>query len=219
MTVTTCAHVRLALGVYVLGSIDPADRPAVEEHLAQCPSCRDELASLAGIPGLLGRLEEPEVVGLADPPDSAGQLLNRTLRAAAAHRRSRRRRVLLRAAALVLLLTGIGAGAKVLTSGNNTSAPATVSLTSTAGPLSVRAGLTARAWGTSVDLRLSGVPGGYRCRVVAVSRDGGTDTAASYTSTYAGSMLVSGATALQLAEITELRIIDTSGRTLVSMPR
>ncbi|MEP6463703.1 MAG: zf-HC2 domain-containing protein [Frankiaceae bacterium] len=220
MTVTTCAHVRLALGVYVLGSIDPADRPAVEEHLAQCPSCRDELASLAGIPGLLGRLEEPEVVALADPPDSDGQLLSRILRAAAAaHRRSRRRRVLLSAAALVLLLTGIGAGAKVLTSRDNTSAPATVSLTSTAGPLSVRAGLTARAWGTSVDLRLSGVPGGYRCRVVAVSRDGGTDTAASYTSTYAGSMLVSGATALQLAEITELRIIDTSGRTLVSMPR
>lgn len=217
----TCAQLRLALGVYVLGSIDPAERALVDRHLAECDSCRDEVASLAGIPGLLGRLTEPEVAVLADPPADDGKLLDRILTtAAASHRRARRRRVLAAAAAIVLLATGIGTGAKVLISDRTTPPPAaTVQLSTTAGPMTVRAGLTAKGWGTMVDLRLTGVPGGHRCRVVAVNRDGSTEIAASYTSTYTGTMSVSGATGFPLTDITEVRINDAAGKTLIAMPR
>ena len=50
-----CADVRLQLGVYVFGAITPADRAIVVWHLDGCPHCRDELAGLAGLPGLLLR--------------------------------------------------------------------------------------------------------------------------------------------------------------------
>ena len=47
---------RQALGSYLVGALDPAERATVEAHLAGCPSCREELASYAGIPGLMSRL-------------------------------------------------------------------------------------------------------------------------------------------------------------------
>ncbi len=51
-----CAEVRLALGVYVIGVIDPGERALVDQHLAACPKCRAELAGLAGLPAWLGSL-------------------------------------------------------------------------------------------------------------------------------------------------------------------
>lgn len=60
-----CGHVRLELGVYVLGAIAAADRSAVGAHLACCADCRDELAELAGLPGLLSRVS----------PDNAERLV------------------------------------------------------------------------------------------------------------------------------------------------
>jgi anti-sigma factor RsiW len=58
-----CAQARHELGVYVLGAIGPAGRARVDQHLAACPRCREELAGLAGLPGLLRRV----------PPDVAMQ--------------------------------------------------------------------------------------------------------------------------------------------------
>ena len=48
-----CREIKQALGVYVLGAIDPAERAQVDEHLASCADCREELASLAGSPARL----------------------------------------------------------------------------------------------------------------------------------------------------------------------
>lgn len=217
----SCAELRLALGVYILGSIDPAERAMVDRHLALCPSCRNEVAGLAGIPGLLGRLAEAEVTALADPPAADDRLLGRILTAAAAaHRRNTLRgRLLAAAAAVILLAAGAGTGAALVAGRDTPTPPGAVRLTSAAGPVSVSAALTPKAWGTSVDLRLSGVPGGHRCRLVAVSRNGTTDVAASYLSTASGRANVTGATAMKIAEISALRIVDTDGRTLVTLPR
>ena len=41
-----CPEVRISLGVYVLGAIDPAERAVVDAHLATCRDCRDELAEI-----------------------------------------------------------------------------------------------------------------------------------------------------------------------------
>ena len=51
-----CADTRQALGVYVLGAIDPAERSLVDAHVSGCPECQDELAGLAGLPALLSRV-------------------------------------------------------------------------------------------------------------------------------------------------------------------
>lgn len=44
----------------MLGASNPADRRRFETHLRSCPDCRGEVASLAGLPGLLRRLTEGE---------------------------------------------------------------------------------------------------------------------------------------------------------------
>jgi predicted anti-sigma-YlaC factor YlaD len=51
-----CASIRLELGVYLLGAIEPASRAVVDRHLVACPSCRAELSGLAGLPSLLRRV-------------------------------------------------------------------------------------------------------------------------------------------------------------------
>jgi hypothetical protein len=111
-----CADVRTALGVYVVGAIDPAERGRVEAHLEGCPACRDELAGLAGLPALLGRVEEAQleqVAGSGQGPDP--QLLDGLLARAAERRRGPfGRRVAgfgrwapLAAAACLLLVVGV----------------------------------------------------------------------------------------------------------------
>ncbi|MBV9794358.1 MAG: zf-HC2 domain-containing protein [Actinobacteria bacterium] len=72
-----CADTRQALGVYVLGAIDPAERALVDEHVASCDDCRAELADLAGLTSLLSRVDADEIglFALEDtgqPPAGAG---------------------------------------------------------------------------------------------------------------------------------------------------
>ncbi|MEU8799026.1 zf-HC2 domain-containing protein [Spirillospora sp. NPDC048819] len=79
-----CTDVRTALGSYVLGSLDSGERSQVEAHLADCPACRDELAGLAGLPAMLGRVEESQLDQMAGPPP---ELLDGLLARAAERRR------------------------------------------------------------------------------------------------------------------------------------
>ncbi len=111
-----CAGVRSQLGVYLTGSILPADRAVVVRHLASCAACRAELADLAGLPGLLRRPAcqvAAEMPG-QDPPRGrpagsapGGAQLSRLMRNVA--RRRRRRRWLL-ALAVVALVVVAGTG-------------------------------------------------------------------------------------------------------------
>jgi hypothetical protein len=106
-------------GAYVLGALTPAERADFERHLASCPSCRENVANLAVLPGLLGRLDPGRAVALTSgtahepaPPT----LLPRVLAAAAQRRRfdrrrSRRRRTALTAAlslTVIALVAAVG---------------------------------------------------------------------------------------------------------------
>jgi hypothetical protein len=44
-------------GAYVLGALSPADRQEFERHLPGCVDCTQSVAELAGLPGLLGRVD------------------------------------------------------------------------------------------------------------------------------------------------------------------
>ena len=41
----------------MLGALAPAERADYERHLAGCAACRESVAELAVLPGLLGRLD------------------------------------------------------------------------------------------------------------------------------------------------------------------
>jgi anti-sigma factor RsiW len=74
-----CADTRQALGIYVLGAIDPAERALVDAHVAGCRECREELAGLAGLPALLSRVDADEIgrIFLADADPEADLDLGR----------------------------------------------------------------------------------------------------------------------------------------------
>jgi anti-sigma factor RsiW len=79
---------------YVIGALSPAERLEFERHLGECDDCTRTIRELAGIPGLLGRVEpdvlEHPVVG-GHVPETLLPTLSRQVRGA------RRRRTLIAA--------------------------------------------------------------------------------------------------------------------------
>ena len=120
-----CTDTRQALGVYVLGAIDPAERSQVDRHITGCRECRDELAGLAGLPALLSRVSadevgrisgedaEPVPAGAAPPEDFVESVLSLT---AARRRRNRRWQAVAAAAAVVIAAAGAVAGFRLSSS-------------------------------------------------------------------------------------------------------
>lgn len=148
MQTMDCSEARPALGVYVLGVIDPEERALVDSHLATCPECRAELAGLAGLPAVLAQVSTEEALALEsdEPPqqrpakdDSPGgtrppgpepepeaspELLGTVLDLTAARRRRRNwRNGILAAAAAVVIAAGTFGGVR-LAVGNGPQFPA-----------------------------------------------------------------------------------------------
>ena len=99
-----CADIRVQLGIYVFGAITPPDRATVVRHLGTCANCRDELAGLAALPGLLLRPPAMAVASsddLAAPePEPGPAPVNRTLTAVTQRRRRHRQLAAVAATAL-----------------------------------------------------------------------------------------------------------------------
>jgi hypothetical protein len=62
---------------------------------------------------------------------------------------------------------------------------------------------------------MSGAAPGERCRLVARARDGRTEIAATWWTTYGGSAEVTGAAAIPAAELAALDVVTVQGRRLV----
>jgi Putative zinc-finger len=203
---------RLSLGAYVLGALDPVERAAVDGHLSRCRACRDELADLAAMPGLLSRVRVEDVLEPAPSPSpAAAERLIGRLRVA---RRARRRR--LGAAAGALALAAIAAGAIVLgTQASGGSNVASVSATSARTGVTASFGLRPAAWGTAVRVRLRGVPPNTRCKLIAYSRGGRREVAGTWRATYDGTADVQAATAIPRGQLASLEVATAGGRRLV----
>jgi anti-sigma factor RsiW len=179
-----CDEIRQALGVYVVGAIDPAERSMVDRHLATCSACRDELAGLAGLPALLGRvtLEEAErgpggAAQLQAPPQLLGSMLTEQARWRGA---KRRRNILVAVAASVAMIAGAGAAAAALVSGTARPPAAaahevrwtTVSAHNAATNISASVRYRPRSWGTEMNVWVSGVPVGTKCQLWVTDSSG-----------------------------------------------
>ena len=77
---------------YVLGALPPDDRQRYVAHMTECPDCRSSVRELAGLPGLLARVDPGDVAGLGRIPEPAPQtILPRRHRVVAADRFRQRR--------------------------------------------------------------------------------------------------------------------------------
>jgi len=152
-------------GPYVLGALASAERSDYERHLAGCPICRAEVAEVAGLPGLLGRLEPAMVQRIAaigtpsaDPPGP--QLLSRVVAAAGLERRRRmRRRIWVRtatavAAVCVALIVVFGMGMVGGPSPVPKAAPSltTMHAVAASAPISAQVALTPVRGGTQISM-------------------------------------------------------------------
>lgn len=205
-----CAEVRLSLGVYVLGAIDPAERALVDAHLVTCRDCRDELAGLAGIPALLARVNPEELERISaespraeqtasgewDPPVSdvaPPELIDTVVSLAAVRRRKSRWRYAAGAAAAAAVAGGVFGG---LAASRPPAplAPAVASVPFDPGkttwdqatgtnPTGVGVTVTyaPEKWGEVLAAKTWGIPVGTTCQLWVVHKDGSRTKATEWT--------------------------------------
>ena len=169
---SSCREIRQALGVYVLGAIDPAERAQVDAHLATCPSCREELASLAGLPAMLRKVPVVEAERLASPdaePDlsvvpSEDMLKSLVARTTNVRRMHRWRGALAAAAAVIVALGGGAAIATAMQPGHSTvNEQWKTALGGGAGGIHLTVRYRQVASGTLMETNVTGAPEGATC--------------------------------------------------------
>jgi hypothetical protein len=167
----SCRQIRQLLGVYVVGAIDPAERAHVDAHLAACRECREELAGLAGLPALLGRVPlidaerlSEDDHGLPDMDEPPAELLNSLLRRVAGRRRTRRWRSILALAATVAIAAG---GSAAVVQASHSGAPAVGAqevVRASNAHLTSWVAYSATPWGgTAMRVTVKGIPPGTAC--------------------------------------------------------
>jgi Putative zinc-finger len=232
MSGPACRDIRLALGVYVVGAIEPTERTIVDVHLSHCPSCREELAGLAGLPALLGRvpvgdaerlaLDNAELKDLEEPP---AKLLSSLLDEVAARRKTRRWRVITAAAAVAVIAVGGGLAGGIAVSSSR--GPATASGQSGKPDfvqgVNLPAHITAdisyapAAAGTTIQVRVTGIAPGTHCQFWVVRSDGQRSLADSWTVAYGQQGYSPVASPVSAARIGSF-LVTSHGKTLVSIP-
>jgi hypothetical protein len=210
----SCHDATVALGAYLVGALDPRERADLDQHLSHCPACRDELAALAPLPGLLSRLTLDEAVSGPPPVDDA--MLERLLAASSRDRRvASHRRWLAAAAAVVVLAGGTTAGLVGWRSAHQTHWQR---VHATASGVHMSVDHEPASTGTALELWLRGVPADERCRLIAISDTGARDVAGSWEATYSGTAVIKGTTSIPRAHLRRLVIETYDGKQLVAAP-
>ena len=232
-----CPEVRLSLGVYVLGAIDPAERALVDSHLATCRDCRDELAGLAGLPALLARVSTEEAIALAvtDGPavpldeitEPPRELLATVLDLTAARRRRRRwREAALGLAAALIIASGVFGGLQL---GSGSGSPSTVanglfpgtpnSAWDTAqgqsGTTAATVTYRSMGWGTQLDTKVTGIPVGTNCQLYVIDSTGQRVLAGGWvTDNDEGAVWYPGSAAVPIKDVTGFQLTVAHGQTI-----
>jgi hypothetical protein len=218
---------------FVLGALSPAERTAYERHLATCSFCREAVADIAVLPGLLGRLGPDDLERLLQPdPPAARSTRNRTYSLVTAAQTTRRKerkrmRVLSTAVASACLALVIGLGTVV---GFNRD-PATPS--PTAGPTIAMAPVGAGV-SVSAQLNISGMPGGtkvnlvcfyakkdpdmkpYTVRLMAYGPDEEQEQLGSWVASPGKEFSMSGVTHFGNGTLSRLTLVRNDGKTLLA---
>lgn len=219
-------------GAYVLGALAPADRAAYERHLAGCAACREAVAEVAVLPGLLGRLDPMTLEEFLPPPPEISRMPDLIATARDRRRRERtrnRRRYAVTAlvAAAFALVLGIG-GAFVLRP-VSPPAPSTqaVRMVSMA-PVSAKTpalhaeiGLNGTKWGTEVTMHCGyDATAGYgkanTFRLVARGPGDATEQIASWLAAPGDDVNLRGATRFTDADLVRLELLRADGTLVLS---
>ena len=213
-------HVREALGAYTLGALDPDEAAAVRRHLAECQACAAEHHELAPLPAILATAEGAHAAA-AEPlsPAFEERLLDAYARDHATRPRSRRRR---RPKRRWLAAGGLAAGvaavvlAVLLAGSDSPSAPGGYDVAFRpvgAGDARGQAKLESGGEGTTLHLRVDGLPGGEGAVYeVLCDAEGWTATAGTFRTDGRGSAYAILTTAMRRGEYDAIRIVRRGHR-------
>ena len=230
----TCGFAHLD-AVYVLGALAPNERLEFARHLAGCAECSRSVRELAGLPGLLARVDLDELEP-ADGPPLPSTLLPSLVREVG--RAQRRRSVLVGAvaatvAAVVATALAVWAGVEADREPGSPASPAAAA-TRTPGlpmvpvaPTAVRADVlvTNVAWGTRLDVTCSyaaededyEASGGAEYALVVRTRDGRAEQVATWRGLPGRTMRLSAATATSRSEIETVEMRTADGVVLLRL--
>lgn len=211
-----CDAVRLSLGAYALGTLEPGEEHDIEAHLGSCRVCRSELAQLEPVVPLLAGLAADDVRPQGPSDDLFGRIAAAAEAAGATSSPRPHRwlpaRSVVAAAASVLLVAGVGAAVGLATSSDR---PGDIVASSSDGGVQLTVRATEQGTGTRLDLTVSGLPEHEQCHLVAEAADGSVHDAGSWAATYDGTARVTEATDVAQADLRRLALYDEDGRRLV----
>ncbi|MCE6998791.1 zf-HC2 domain-containing protein [Saccharothrix sp. S26] len=210
---------------YVLGSLSPGERREFEGHLAGCPECSADVASFAGVPGILSVVPRDRALDLLEPePDADEPPPPTVLTGLVAAERSRRRRarLLVAAALVVAAFTGAAVALAVrpaapdVTAGAPPPVPDVAMHQTMPSPVTASVHLVDEPWGTRIEVLCSyAVPDGppppvfaYSLHVVAA--DGTATRVATWTAGPGSTTRPVATTELNRSDITgiEIRLVQ-----------
>lgn len=217
-------------GAYVLGALSPGERDRYEAHLAQCVECREAVASLAVLPGLLGRLSAADAERPGRSEFVTEQRLPKLVRTVARSRRRQRWRVVAVAgvSACVAMFAGLAAG-----SARHAAPPSTqVSPSSQPTPMwamrrvattavTAQVAVSESDAGTTVTMRCAYPPSDkparpYVFRLVAVGQDGVSEQIGSWMAGAGDEVLVTGTVRWSLNDLTRVELRSKDGTPLLT---
>jgi anti-sigma factor RsiW len=226
---TDCGEIRYALGVYVVGAIEPAERAVVDAHLSHCPDCREELAGLAGLPALLGRVPREDVerlvFGTEELEEPPAELLDSLLEQVTARRRARRWRGIAAAAAAAVIAVGGGiVGGVVMAHEHNANSPRPgyAYLSRGSDPAThVAAAVYYQpdGSGTAMQVQVSGIRNGTHCVFWVINASGQHLVAGYWTVNGSqGGNWYRATSSVSMADVHGFDITGPNGNTLVTIP-
>jgi hypothetical protein len=207
---------------YLLGALSANDRRAYEEHLRTCDECSAEVASLAGVPGMLAVL--PEDRALATITTIPPNLLPGLVRSVQRDTRKRRIRLGGLMAGIAAAAAVIGAVVAIPLSREEPQGDYVVLAQTVSSKLSADARLVPERWGTTIEISCrydelatpSERARGYELYVTGPS--GKAQLLASWTAAPGTTVKPAATTKLQRGEIRALDIRSSeTGRVLLAV--
>jgi hypothetical protein len=225
----TCAYAE-SDGAYVLGALSATERLEFEQHLGACLECSTSVRQMAGLPGLLARVDPTVLDDLREVEPVPDALLANLVREV---RRTRRHRLVLvaglAAAAVAAVLTLTLSPLLGMDAAPPAAAPVGQVMTPLGDvPVRARLALQSVPWGTRLDLACTyqptdehgaatGAPRRETYTLFVRTKDGRLEQVGTWRSLEGRRMRLTAATATSRTDIASVEVRTTEGRPVLRL--